>query len=67
MTGDEFRIQRLRAGLTMTEAAAKLGRAYTTIWRWETDRIPIPKAVASLMTRMRPKRSHRSAPEKRNP
>ncbi len=42
-----LREKREKAGITRQALAARLGAAYTTVWRWENgDVVPAPAALA---------------------
>ncbi len=51
LTGNPYQDARIRAKLTLTEAARKTGVAYTTLWNYESgDReptIPIARKMAA--------------------
>ena len=52
MTGSEFRVRRMVAGLTQLAAAARLGVTPATISRWENGHHPIPAATGELLERI---------------
>jgi len=52
VTGPQFRKSREAAGLTIAQASRDFGVNYTTIWRWETDRMPIPKLAADRISQL---------------
>ena len=56
MTGAEFRIFRLIARLTQTEAALELGCHRATVARWEADQTRIPylaeRRITEIATRV---------------
>ena len=43
MTGEELRARRRELGLTQRALAEALGIPQSTVWRWETDQIPIER------------------------
>ena len=53
MTGDEFKQMREKMRLTQTELASRLGVAETTVYRWESGRAPIAKAIELAMKQIR--------------
>lgn len=53
MTGEEFKQARERMRLTQTEIASRLGVTETTIYRWESDKAPISKAIELALKQIR--------------
>lgn len=50
MIGRELKILRVRAGLTQTQAAKRIGVVQASICRWETGRQQVPeKRLSQLM------------------
>lgn len=45
MTGPELRTERHRLGWSQSLLAEALGVHWTTVWRWEAGRTPVPPWV----------------------
>lgn len=53
MTGPELRQVRDELGWNSTDLAAALGVTAVSVWRWETDRQPVPRYIALALDALR--------------